>query len=68
MMPNYQEMYRVLFREVTRVIEQLQAIQRETEELYMDSGEAPVVLIKQEGDFHKSASGQDGTYKRQPRP
>ena len=60
-MPNYQKMYCVLFQEVTRVIEQLQAAQRETEELYMDSGEAPVALIKQEGSLHNADSEKNGT-------
>ena len=35
-MPNYKEMYFELFREVKKVIEQLQEIQKKTEELYME--------------------------------
>ena len=34
-MPDYKEMYFTLFREVTKVIEQLQEIQQKTEEMYM---------------------------------
>jgi hypothetical protein len=36
-MPNYQEMYYKLFNEVTRIIEQLQSIQKCTEEIYINS-------------------------------
>lgn len=60
-MPNYPKMYCALFQEVTRVIEQLQAVQRETEELYIASGEAPVAMIKQEDGCHMADSAKDGT-------
>ena len=36
-MPDYKEMYFVLYREVTKVIEQLQEIQQKTEEMYIQS-------------------------------
>jgi len=34
-MSEYKEMYYKLFNEVTKVIEQLQEIQKKTEEMYM---------------------------------
>ena len=36
-MPDYKEMYFALYREVTKVIEQLQEIQQKTEEMYIQS-------------------------------
>ena len=36
-MPDYKEMYFTLFREVTKIIDQLQEIQQKTEEMYIDS-------------------------------
>ena len=36
-MPDYKEMYFALYREVTKVIEQLQEIQQKTEEIYIQS-------------------------------
>ena len=35
-MPDYEEMYRVLFQETTRAISALQKAQRQTEEMYID--------------------------------
>jgi hypothetical protein len=34
-MPDYQSMYTVLFRKITSVIEDLQNVQRQTEEIYI---------------------------------
>lgn len=34
-MPDYQQMYRVLFQETTQAISTLQKAQRQTEEMYM---------------------------------
>lgn len=36
-MNEYKEMYYKLFNEVSKVIEQLQEIQRKTEEIYMNA-------------------------------
>lgn len=47
-MPDYKEMYFALFREVTKVIEQLQAIQQKTEEMYMGAEENLTVLRQDE--------------------
>ena len=35
-MPDYKEMYRILFRETTKAISALQAAQQQTEELYIE--------------------------------
>jgi len=44
-MPDYREMYRVLFQEITRAIAILQEAQRRTEALYMeDEGEGLILL------------------------
>ncbi len=36
-MDNYQEMYAVLFHKISNIIEQLQDVQKQTEEFYMQS-------------------------------
>ena len=38
-MPDYKTMYAKLFNRITDVVEELQEIQREVEELYIESGE-----------------------------
>lgn len=43
-MPDYKEMYLTLFREVTKVIEQLQEIQQKTEEMYIQDEERMVLF------------------------
>ncbi len=43
-MPDYKEMYFALFREVSKVIEQLQEIQQKTEEMYIQSADNAVLF------------------------
>ena len=38
-MPDYQKLYTTLFNKITDIIEELQEIQRLTEELYLQSEE-----------------------------
>lgn len=38
-MPDYKTMYAKLFNKITDVVEELQEIQREVEEMYIESGE-----------------------------
>lgn len=45
-MPNYKEMYYMLFNKITKVIEQLKTIQQKTEELYINSDDTPLNLIR----------------------
>ncbi len=47
-MPDYKEMYFTLFREITKIIEQLQDIQQKTEEMYLDGGDNMVVFQNNE--------------------
>lgn len=44
-MADYQAMYTVLFRRVTAAIEELQNVQRQTEEMYISSEPTSVRLI-----------------------
>ncbi|HML46240.1 MAG TPA: hypothetical protein PKE04_05765 [Clostridia bacterium] len=46
-MPDYKEMYRILFSETTKAISILQQAQQQTEEMYIadDTEEKRVVLI-----------------------
>lgn len=46
MTPDYKEMYYKLFNELTNIIEQLQNIQKNTEELYINSGKPPISIAK----------------------
>lgn len=44
-MPDYKEMYRILFRETTKAISALQAAQQRTEQLYIeDDSEDNLIL------------------------
>lgn len=45
-MVNYQEMYSILFNKMTDIIEEIQQIQRQTEEMYLNSKESEFVLLK----------------------
>ena len=47
-MPDYKEMYFVLFREVTKAIEHLQKAQQITEEMYMKSED--IFVLFEEND------------------
>jgi hypothetical protein len=46
-MPDYQQMYYILFNEITNIIEQLQTVQIKTEELYINSAKTPLEIIKE---------------------
>jgi len=56
-MADYKAMYDVLFRTVTAVIEELQSVQRQTEEMYISSESANIRII----DIGKSADEKPGT-------
>lgn len=43
-MANYSEMYKVLFRAITQVVETLQEAQQQTEEMYI-TDEKPIITI-----------------------
>ena len=45
LMADYQAMYTVLFRRVTAAIEELQDVQRQTEEMYISSTSTNIRLI-----------------------
>lgn len=45
-MADYQKMYLKLFNKVTDVIEELQQVQRETEELYIQGEETELTVLK----------------------
>lgn len=44
-MADYQAMYTALFRKVTTIIEELQNVQRETEEIYISSEPANIKVF-----------------------
>jgi hypothetical protein len=44
-MADYQDMYAVLFRKVTDVIEELKNVQRQTEERYLSSEQSDIRMI-----------------------
>lgn len=44
-MPDYQAMYAVLFRKITAVIEDLQDVQRQTEEMYISSNPPDIRVL-----------------------
>ena len=45
-MPDYKEMYRILFRETTKIISALQRVQQQTEEIYMADDENQISIVK----------------------
>lgn len=47
-MADYQKMYVRLFNKVTDVIEALQQVQKDTEQLYVESGAAPLALYTED--------------------
>lgn len=49
-MPDYEMMYAKLFNKITDVIEELQSVQRETEEQYIKSGDPELIIIKLDND------------------
>jgi len=42
---DYQKMYTKLFNKITDVICELQEVQRETEEIYINSGEPTLIVL-----------------------
>ena len=43
---DYKEMYSILFNKMTDIIEEIQQIQRQTEEMYIHSQDREFVLLK----------------------
>lgn len=44
-MPNYKEMYYVLFNKITDIIGDLQEIQQQAEEIYLDSPHTEIIVF-----------------------
>ncbi|UWG96518.1 hypothetical protein LPY66_16730 [Dehalobacter sp. DCM] len=53
-MADYKKMYTELFNKVTVIIEQLQEIQQQTEQMYIESLESKIFLLKRENDMINS--------------
>ncbi len=49
-MADYQKMYSTLFNKVSDVIEELQYVQRQTENLYIESPEPEIVVLTPENN------------------
>jgi len=49
-MVDYKEMYSILFNKMTDIIEEIQQIQRQTEEMYIHSKDREFVLLKSSKD------------------
>ena len=47
-MPDYKKMYAMLFNSITDVISQLQEIQKQAEELYLDDTDPQIIMINPE--------------------
>jgi hypothetical protein len=47
-MENYKMMYTKLFNKITDIIEELQAVQQETEDLYVQAEGGDVILLEAE--------------------
>ncbi|AGA68297.1 hypothetical protein Desdi_0772 [Desulfitobacterium dichloroeliminans LMG P-21439] len=45
-MTNYSEMYLILFNKITDIIEELQNVQRQTEEMYIQCQKGETVSLK----------------------
>ncbi|AFM43114.1 hypothetical protein Desaci_4259 [Desulfosporosinus acidiphilus SJ4] len=45
-MADYKEMYSILFNKLTDIIEEIQQVQRRTEEMYMHSKDSKFILLK----------------------
>lgn len=57
-MADYQAMYTVLFRRVTAAIEELQDVQRQTEEMYISSASTNIRLIDTDKKEDETADTQ----------
>lgn len=55
-MPNYKKMYYKLFNKITNVIDELQEIQRETQEMYTTCSKAKIVLLNDNNDKNDDES------------
>ncbi len=56
-MPDYKKMYHILFNKLTDIVDELQAIQQETEGLYISSkGEFSLTENKAENENEDSVS------------
>lgn len=55
-MPDYRKMYSLLFNEITDVMSQLRRIQIKTEEIYMDSEETPLNIVRADDDDKDKSS------------
>ena len=53
-MADYKEMYSKLFNRITDVIEELQQIQRQTEELYIQAEVTEIILCERDADKQKT--------------
>ena len=61
-MPDYKSMYYTLFNQVTKTIEDLQKIQQMTEEMFIESEDAELVIYKEsEGENLNFQFGYPGT-------
>lgn len=56
MMPDYQKVYHVLFNKITDVISELQSVQQQTEELYINGEEQVIALNVLENEKRDSVS------------
>ncbi|MEA5024267.1 hypothetical protein SDC9_09377 [bioreactor metagenome] len=45
-MANYSEMYHILFNKITDIIEELQDVQRQTEEMYLQCQKHETIALK----------------------
>ncbi|SHH39040.1 hypothetical protein [Desulfosporosinus lacus] len=45
-MVHYEQMYRILFNKMTDIIEEIQEIQRQTEEMFMQGKDSEFILLK----------------------
>lgn len=45
-MVDYQQMYKMLFNKMTDIIEEIQHVQRQTEEMYIHSTDSELILVK----------------------
>ena len=55
-MANYRKLYYLLFNKLTDIIAELQTVQQEAEELYINGDEAPIELYRAEDKKEDSIS------------
>ena len=53
---DYKKMYSMLFNKITEVIEQLQEIQKQTEDLFINSPDSQLIEMKPESGENDSKS------------